>query len=208
MGKRIFILLSFSFCLLTGWAQNTVESIRERYTNAKSHIEQNKGDNQYDGSDWAEYYHLEARQFLPGTGGHREDVYLYWNEKEEDKIYNGHWLSFATKRYNYAARNFYEEYLYDADGQVAFIYGYSPMETLEGETESAEYEFRFYLNKGTLLKAIIKRRSDVQEQFVDTYVGNKLGTAYKDFYNEYLKQAKQVRQMFIDIEKETYNYEE
>ena len=82
--------------VLLGQAQNTVESIRQRYADAKAYIERHTGNDNNDGSDWAEYYHMEARHFLPGTGGHKEDVYMYFNEKEVDAIYPPHYLTFAT----------------------------------------------------------------------------------------------------------------
>ena len=35
-----------------------------------------------------------------------------------------------TAKYNFAAREYYEEYLYDDKGQVMFIYAYTPNEDL------------------------------------------------------------------------------
>ena len=156
MKKRMILLLCLSAFLQIGWAQNTMESIRQRYSAIKDYIATHTGDNKYDGAEWGEYYHVVARQFLPGTGGHQEDVYMYFDEREEEKIYPSHYMTFATSRYNFSAREYYEEYLYDKDGKVAFVYVHDPSTSFDEGTDDKEYEMRFYLNKGKLIRSIIK----------------------------------------------------
>ena len=68
----MILLLCLSAFLQIGWAQNTMESIRQRYSDIKDYIATHTGDNKNDGAEWGEYYHVVARQFLPGTGGHQE----------------------------------------------------------------------------------------------------------------------------------------
>ncbi len=208
MRKRIILLLCVLACLQTSWAQNTMESIWQRYTDIKEYIANHTGTNDYDGSDWAEYYHVEARQFLPGTGGHKEDVYMYWNEREEEKIYPSHYLTFATTKYNYAAIEYYEEYLYDDDGNVAFIYAHDPYFSFKDSEGGKEYEFRFYLNKGKVIQAIIKHRDNGQEQYSEVYSGRSLRKEHLAVFEGYLEKSKRIHQMFIGIENEAYHYEE
>ncbi|MCR4602831.1 MAG: hypothetical protein K5683_04790 [Prevotella sp.] len=208
MKKTFFLLLGLLAFLQSGYAQNTIESIRQRYTDAKNYIASHTGQDEYDGAEWPEYYHVEARQFLPGTGGHKKDVYMYWAEREEEKIYASHYLTFASARYNYAASPYYEEYLYDDDGQLAFVYAIDPMVALEEMAPLQEYEFRFYLSKGKLLRAIIKRRASSEQPFTEVYTGTVLSEPFEAFLQRYLGAAKKIHQLFIDIEKEAYDYDE
>lgn len=213
MKKRIFMLLCLAAMLQTGWAQkgavNTdrqVENIRQRYTEMKKYVATHTGHDLNDGADFGEYYHLEARQWLPGTGGHIEDTYLFWGEVEGDaeEIYPRHYVQFVTKKFNYAARNYYQEFLYDADGHVAFIYAYDPMLELEGDANDKQYEFRFYFNKGHLLKAIVKSKSYDQQEFRQVWSGTTLKPVYQSNYDEYINAARTMRELFINIEKEAY----
>lgn len=205
MKQTVIMLL----CLVAGWqaarAQNTVESIRQRYAAQKECIASHTGENANDGSEWPEYYHMEASQFLPATGGHKEDTYMYFGEREEEAIYPSHFITFATTKFNYAAREYYMEFLYDPDGKVAFIYAYDPMVAEDDMGDDLEYEFRFYLNKGKLLKAIVKNKPMGTTAFVDVYSG----TAPKPFFTRmmqgFLDKAEKIRQMFIAIENEAYD---
>ena len=209
MKKRFPLLMLLTLLSLhIGWAQNTVESIRQRSTEAKEYARTHTGSDLYDGADFGEYYHLEARQWLPGTGGHIENTYLYYDEvdSDDDVIYKPHWLKFVTKRFNYAAREYYQEFLYDADGKVAFIYAYDPMTQLEGDENDSQYEFRFYFSKGRPIKAIVKRKQGDDKEFRQVYDDNAILPAYRQPYNELLTAAHTIRQLFTDIEKEAYKY--
>ena len=209
MRNKCCLIWMLLFCCLQGtWAQNTVESIRKRYASVKEYIASHVGTNENDGAEWAEFYHLEARQFLPATGGHKEDVYMYWMEREEDKIYPSHYLIFATTKYNYSDREMYEEYLYDKDGKVAFIYAHDPSWSLGENSEDKEYEFRFYFNKGKLLKTIIKNREFEQGDYKDVYSGSTPKSEYASYCKMLIDKAEKIRLMFIAIEKEAYNYSE
>lgn len=207
MKKSIFAFLLLSVCWQTATAQNTVESIRERYQAMREYVNSFKGADRWDGANFGLFYHLEGRQWLPGTGGHIEDTFLYYGEEEteDDVIYAPHYVKFVTKKYNYAARNFYEEYLYDTDGNVAFIYGYDPMIQFEGDSEDMQYEFRFYLNKGKLLKAIIKCKGVNDKDFKEVWNAKTVKSVYNDKFEAYKGVARQMRELFINIEKEAYN---
>ena len=204
MKKLLVFLLASS--LHVALAQNTVESIRQRYASAKEYARTHIGDDLNDGAEFGEYYHLEARQWLPATGGHIEHTYLYYSEQEADDsvIYKPHYLYFATTRFNYAAREYYQEYLYDADGNIAFIYAYEPMEQLDGDEDFKEYEFRFYFSRGRLIKSLIKRKAYSDTDFQQVYSSNTLKPLYKDNYSQLLQKSQELHQLFIDIEKEAY----
>lgn len=208
MKKAITLAVCLAACIQLCTAQNSVASIRQRYAAIKEYISTHTGTNENDGAEWAEYYHVEARLFLPATGGHKENIYMYFNEKEEDKIYPGHYLTFATTKYNYAAREFYEEYLYDEDGNVAFIYRYDPMWAPDEKAEDKEYEFRFYLNKGKLLSAIVKSKDYAQASFSDVYSGSSLKKEYEMPFSQGMAKAKSIHQLFVDTDSAVYQESE
>jgi hypothetical protein len=207
MMKRTMMTAVALVVMLGAWAQNSVESIRLRYAEAKEYARTHTGSDHYDGADFGAYYHLEVRQWLPGTGGHIDNTYLYYGELDsdgEEVIYKPHYLIFATKRFNYAAREYYQEFLYDKDGKVAFIYAYDPMTQLDGDEHFAQYEFRFYFNQGKLIKAIVKRKSGDEKEFLQVFAGATVKAAYQGDYDQLVKAAHAVRKLFTDIEKEAY----
>ena len=196
-------------CWQAGWSQKSIEAIRDRYASYKNYIATHTGTNQYDGGEWAEYYHIEVRQTLPGTGGHMEDVYMYWDEKEsDDLVYPPHYLTFATTKYNFAARVFYEEYMFDIDGNPEFIYAYDPLWAPGESTEDAQYEFRFYLSKGKLIKAVIKKRTADDQPYTDVFSGTSLKKEFAKVFSNYKANAARIKQLFIHIEDSSYSYSE
>lgn len=206
--KKRFSLLVCLFVTTMACAQNTVESIRQRYAEAKEYARTHTESKLDDGAYFGTYYHLEVRQWLPGTGGHIEHTYLYYDELETDDegvIYKPHYLTFAIKQFNYAAREYYQEFLYDADGKVAFIYAYDPMNKLEDEEDYMQYEFRFYFSKGNLIKTIIKRKRWDEKDFQQVDAGSKVSPVYRSSYDLLVGASSSVRQLFIDIEKEAYS---
>ena len=209
MKQKLIVLITLLACSQWAWCQNTLDQIRHRYQSYKEYIDTHKGTNMNDGGEWAEYYHLEARQMLPGSGGHIEDVYMYWEEKgegDEDLIYPPHILTFATKKYNFAARKYYEEYLFDSEGKLQFVYGYDPMWAPDESAEDEQYEFRFYLNKGKLIKAVIKKRADDNQPYKEVFSGTALKGAFSKKFSEYGAGAEALKLLFGNIEKEAYNY--
>jgi hypothetical protein len=199
------LLLYMAIYAQCGWAQNTVASIRQRYAAIKEQIAKSDKDEYF-----KQYYHVEASHNLPATGPHKEDVYMYFDEKEsnEDRIYAEHSLKFVTTKYNYAVREYYEEYLYDADGNVAFIYAVQPWLTLGDSTDGMDYEFRYYFSKGKLLQTIVKKSVSGKGQFVEEYSGATVKEQYRNIYQNYLYEARKFKKLFEDVEQATYNYSE
>ena len=217
MRKRFFITLCLIASIQCGWAQNTVESIRKRYADIKEMISGTTGEeeNFNDGATFTQCYKVEAAHWLPATGGHKENITFYMGEKEneEDQIYASHFLTFVTTKYNYSVREFYEEYLYDEDGKIAFIYAYTPYEYVE-DTGSADdtplaFEYRFYFNKGKLLHAIIKKRpveDGATSPFKVDYEGTKLNKYYNRAFQQYMHNAEKYSKLFDALDQTTYEY--
>lgn len=218
MGRRISITLCLLVCIIQcGWAQSTVESIRKRYADIKEMIAEKTGEeeNFNDGATFTQCYKVEASHWLPATGGHKENITFYFGEREneEDQIYDSHYLTFVTTKYNYSVREYYEEYLYDEDGKIAFIYAFAPYEYVE-DTGSADdvplqIEFRFYFNKGKLLHAIIKKRpveDNSTTPFKVDYEGKKLNGYYDQAYQRYVYSAEKYGKLFNTLDETTYGY--
>ena len=126
---------------------------------------------------------------------------MYWEEKgegDEDLIYPPHVLTFATKKYNFAARPYYEEYLFDSEGNLQFVYGYNPMWAPDESAEDEQYEFRFYLNKGKLIKAVIKKRADDKQPYKEVFSGTALKGSFSKEFSTYKANADAAHQR-IDI---------
>ncbi|MBR5083428.1 MAG: hypothetical protein IKX33_02420 [Prevotella sp.] len=217
MGKRLFITLCLIACIQCGWAQNTVESIRKRYADIKELIREKTGEEESytDGATFTQCYKVEAAHWLPATGGHKENITFYFDEKENenDEVYASHFLTFVTTKYNYAVREYYEEYLYDPDGKIAFIYAYLPYEYIE-DTGSpndvpVQLEYRFYFNNGKLLHALIKKRpleDNTTTAFQVAYEGKKPNGWYDRELIRYMHNAEKYSKLFDALDQTTYEY--
>lgn len=211
----LLILLAGTYSVL---AQNTVNSIRARYAEVKRGIALIEDEE----SGWPPvYYQVNVVQNLPGTGPHHEDTRMYYDECEaqEDEVYPPHYLSFVTCKYNFAVRNFYEEYLYDADGTPAFIYARNP-DIVFG----LDYDFRFYFNRGAMIKVVVKcrpvedARLDVlveegiwnpavsldDDGFHQVYSGTSLPNEYTEIFEILLHRAALNQQLFKAVDESTH----
>ena len=195
--KRITIAL-FAFLAMaqTAGAQDAIENIRERYAGVKEMIARMEPE-----QGWPpEYYHLKVVQNLPGTGYHEENVRMYFGDEEVDEIYPPHKLYFVSSKYNFAAREFYEEYLFDDDGRLIFIYALAP-DAVDGK----ESELRFYLTDGNLIKTLVKNRPwGSDESFKDAYSGKFCPQDYKPFYQACIQCAAKFKHLFKAIDNSTY----
>ena len=211
LHRRILsILLLLGMCwTLTASAQNTIESIRKTYQSVKEGIALMSEDFPSDGIP-PEYYHLRVLQNLPGTGGHEENIRMYYGElesEEEGDPYPPHYLRFATAKYNYAAREFYEEYLYDDKGQVMFIYALTPDVTLG---EVWPYELRMWFDGKRLLRFNAKKfdsaltYTDIntlkQGSFKDEYTGKTIPEKFSDEVNRGKQSSQNKLKLFKAID--------
>ena len=196
-------------------AQQTIEDIRKAYAGVKEHIGMMSDNFPGEGIP-PEYYHLHVSQMLPATGPHKEDVRLYYNkvesenEEEEPRIYPLHYLRFASTKYNYAAREFYEEYLYDAKGQVMFIYAITP----DAGEDMIPYELRMWYDGKRLLRFQAKKFEGKLEYldiaslskgtFMEEYSGTSIPERYRREAERLPARAKGFLAMFKSIENSTY----
>ena len=141
--------------MLTVSAQNSIESIRKEYQGVQQWINQMSENFPSDGIP-SEYYDLRVEQNLPGTGPHHESIRMYYGElepEEEGNPYPPHYLRFARVKYNYAAREYYEEYLFDDKGNVMFVYAITP----DVIDDMVPYELRMWFDGKRLLRFNAKK---------------------------------------------------
>lgn len=192
--KKIGLMIGLLCCMMLCIdAQTTVESIRKEYTSIKNDLVEMMKE---DGIP-AEYCQLHVAQNLPGTGPHFEDVLFYWGDNDDDEIYPTHYVRYASTKYNFAAREFYEEYMYDQQGNILFIYAHTPDFDFDN---GLIYDFRFYFNKGKVMNVIIKSSADGGETFKDVYTGNTVPKQYTEEFNRCVSASKKYKQLYDSID--------
>ena len=202
MKHRTLFLSVLVWLTLGGMAQTTKAqdakvAIREHYAAAKAYVEQQQAV-EADGDTYpvTQCFSVQVKQNLPATGYHQEDVKMYYREEQEtdEQIYPDLLLDFATKHYNFAARTYYEEYLYDQQGRIEFIYA-----TLPDLDEGKDYELRFYFHNGALIETLVKSRPMGSGTFDTIYQGKTVPAAYSDSYESRLGAAKGIMDLFKTI---------
>ena len=168
MRQIVLTLILALGCLVeTVQAQDAKAAIRQHYAAAKAYVEQQQ--------------QVEAGgDIYPVTQCFSVQVKLL--------------LDFATKHYNFAARKYYEEYLYDQQGRIEFIYA-----ALPDLDEGKDCELRFYFNKGELIETIVKSRPMDGGTFETVYQGKTVPAAYSDSYESRLSAAKGIMELFKAI---------
>lgn len=205
--KRIIILIGMMACVLTVSAQDAVSAIRKHYTETQEMVKQ-YAEWEKEG-EWTMpcpmYYEVNIKQNLPGTGYHKEWIRLYFYEKENEEweadepmLFRN--IHFVTAKYNYAAREFYDEYLFDEKGNLEFIFARNAdIDDFKGG------EYRFYFKDGKLIKVIVSVRNLETEKYEQKYTGAKVPADYESDYNNYLGSAEHYKELFKTIDAGTFH---
>jgi len=196
--KQFISIALFTLLGLMGWmpkanGQESLNKIREHYYDVKQRIAQQEG------LEMPKYYQMNVMTILPGTGGHHKEINMYFSSREDHEIWPSNWLELVTTSYDYAVRQYYEEYLFTPNGDLSFIFVRTP------DVEfGKEYEFRFYFDDGLFLVTIRSREvggSDFVEVFSDTEVP----TQYLSFYYEYLNNVSNYHHLFSAMDNTVRN---
>ena len=214
--KVVYTLLLCMAWTLNVSAQNTVEGIRKVYQGVHEWIAQMDKGFPSDGIP-SEYYDLRVEQNLPATGPHHENIRMFYGEEEpedEEEDYNPyppHYLCFVTAKDNSAAREFYEEYLYDNKGNVIFIYALTP-DVEYGEP--VPYELRMWFDGKRLLRFTAKKVEgplDVLDiaslrkaTWKEEYSGTVIPEKYSGETDRCQQRAQRFLTMFKGIDDNTY----
>lgn len=199
MKKALFLFVCLMAMVQFAAAQTAIENIRQHYNNVKQLTTTMADPYKFpaemddDHSTVPCYYHLNIEENYPGTGMHHENVYIYHDEMEapDGEVFPPKRISFVTVKYNFAARNFYEEYLYDKNGRPEFIYVIMPE-----DVEDLDTEYRFYFSSGKLIKAIVKTRSSANDEFKEVHNAASVPAKYKQNYQYFLNKADQYKKLF------------
>ena len=213
MRKKVaYTLLLCVASTLATFAQNTIESIRKEYQGVHEWIAQMSDNFPIDGIP-PEYYDLHVVQNLPATGLHQENIRMFYGElepEEEGDPYPPHYLRFVTAKYNFAVREFYEEYLYDDKGQVMFIYAITP----DVGDDMIPYELRMWFDGERLLRFTAKKiegeldyidiASLRKATFKEEYSGKTIPEMYRLETDRCRQRALRVLTTFEGIDENTY----
>ena len=225
-------ILVFSFCVLalsltasgqrkkvdpskpTAQEQKIVAEIRQRYADIKNMIRlmgegpewmNSDGDEDSPGGWPPDYFHVKIVQNLPATGYHEENVRIYYEEEEiPEEIYPPLRMAFASSKYNFAARQYYEEYLYDKKGNLIFIFAQEP------DLDTGMWrQMRFYMQGTKVVHTIVREcpltddlevRDLSQDPASEVYSGSGLPTGYIESVDTYVRKAKKIEKMFKAID--------
>ena len=177
----------------------TVESIRKDYNAAKDLEKRQQGD---DASD-INVFQTKVYKMWPGSGPHEAQVTMYCSNNDDDEDYSAYLdnsICFVTTSYNVAAKSYYEEYLYNRDEKIEFIYARGVDDS--GDMESwTEYEYRFYFGANGVIKLIVKRRPFGDEsQFAQEYSGVTVPDKYKAKLKELQSSSKYFKDLFDTLD--------
>lgn len=215
MNMRMKVVFTLLLCVaeaLTVSAQNTIESIRKVYQTVHEDIERMKPDEDGFSAMPPEYYDLHVVQNLPATGRHDENIRMFYGElepEEEGDPYPPHFLRFVTAKFNFTAREYYEEYLYDEKGQVMFIYAISP----DVGENMIPYEMRMWFDGKRLLRFTAKNAegattseygSLLKAPFKEVYSGAVIPEMYIMETDRCKQRAQRFLKMFKGIDDNTY----
>lgn len=149
-AKRILTLIAALWLTIVIHAQTDpkvkaqVEDIRRMYAEAKQLVAHSEEPDQ----DWYEDMEIHRRQMVGGVGMvYETQRYFYLSDFDEERGYEMASLHFLTRRYNSAARQYYEEYLFDPEsGQLVFAF-------LQGDNAftGEKDETRYYWHNGELI---------------------------------------------------------
>ena len=114
IARTMMMVLLICSAACSVWAQDARKNIREHYAAVKEQLRMyDELKETGDIYPVPQTYSVIVKQNLPGTGYHEETIQMVYREKTkyDGQIYADLYLDFATKKYNFAARQFYEEYL-------------------------------------------------------------------------------------------------
>jgi len=200
MKKELKTVIALMLCVawtLSASAQTTVESIRKEYQAVQEDIALMMP-NEDGETPWPPvYFDLHVLQNLPGTGSHREHIRMYYNEmdSDEDQVYLPHYLRFTTAKYNFAAREFYEEYLYDEKGQAMFVYALTP----DIADDLTPYELRMWFDGKRLLRFSVRKYKGEE-----LFTGTTIPKLYQGESDRLRQRALRFLDMFKGIDNNTY----
>ena len=137
--KRIVLIIICIFSLLTAGAQNKsarVAEIRKMYTQAKQDVA--NGQMLAKEGKPANETVVNSNYMLPGSGPGKTVTHYYYTSQEDEELCRFFFIPyFITNSFNVAAHKYYQEFLFDKNGDLVFYYE-------KNNQNGKEEETRFY----------------------------------------------------------------
>ena len=156
MKRNLILALCLALTAIGLTAQKNVDArikqIRQAYA-ARIDMMNNQP---YDDGIKVEQLTVNYNRMYPGTGLYQHTDTYYWTDDENEDYMLKPTLYFVTNKYSLCSGiyRYYHEYLFDAEtGEPMFLF----ITTQMGDDETTKQEFRFYLDKGELIKQIPER---------------------------------------------------
>lgn len=192
----------------TGKAKAIVASISKHYAEVKEYSgkmaaayadSRIEAEQMMDNEAWPpSIYQTTIMQNLPGTGPHKETFRFFYYEEEDYESEGGPYfmrkIHFATVSYNFAARNYKEEYLFDEQGNLIYVYGRNYDTNMY-----VEVDFRLYFDKGKLIHAMLEGRDNEKDAFTPIPSTLPLQDRFMHMVKQYQQDAKKVKALFEAI---------
>lgn len=214
MRTHTIIALMLLFGLaMPSLAQNNekdrVQLARDRYAQGLETIATIR---QYEADDIPaiNYATVVRKQNWPGAGMTNDKIEFFYTEVEDEYDPNpvDYKLMFIRRTYNMAAKEYFEEYVYDEDANPLFwyaVYGYK-----DGKTYTSKVELRgYYYADGTLARTICKKtdeNGELKECSVKDHETEYNEQTFEDAFAAALKQFRLLKGAFDALYDVEYTY--
>lgn len=194
--KKIFVfsltmLLALALNAQTAQQKNRVAEVRKAYQEALRYSEESQMEPEMDNSAV-----ITIKRMFGGSGMQNKKMEFFYTPDDSRMEGTGWTLYFVRTSYNYSARKFYDEYLFDKKtGQLIFCFRQN--DSYETEKPAKE-EYRSYFYKdGKHCQTIAQLKYEDGKTSVPASMKN-IGANHEKV-KEALKSAKEVREMFEKV---------
>ena len=175
----VILLAAGSFTSINAQTDPSVKSevnnIRAAYAKAKKEIAQNDAGTTRERSDMV----VTSHYMVPSCGLCTETIHYYYTLKIDELTTQPYYLIyFITRKYNVAARQFYEEYLYEGEGPT-LKFAFRQYDEIDGN----KAEERFYFNYYGLIWKLAKNNIDPADEKVMQRESSRLESALNSLLN-------------------------
>lgn len=162
MKKNILLMLLFVMAAMTATAQEApgarerVAEIRKLYAEAKEMIAQipTKVEDGRPSDDMV----VNINYMAPGAGPISDVTHYYFNGDFDEELNCVYYKPyFVTRKFNVGALEYYQEFLYNSEGEVAFFYEKIFMEPVA--------EARYYYDKFSVVHKIAQGEGSTDEMY-------------------------------------------
>lgn len=199
MKKILLFIVLFSLLSSVMYSQKSdIQFIRESYNEAQEKIKHQKNDDIPQDN-----MKISVNQNMPAIGPQTIDYVFYFDLIfDEEKTEYIHSLNFATRQYNVAASVFsYEEFLYNADGELIFYFLKE-----ENAYDEKTFELRLYYKDENLIKVLAKELKEggnpdnPADYEVSLLSKNEVPSYFEDYKNGVIPLGKTIKSIYEKVD--------